>query len=96
MHLMHVKSMIHIIVRRAEPQEKVVTLDGQERELIAGDLLICDANRPVALAGVMGLQNSEVVNDTQSLLLEAANFIPEVVRRTAVRLGLRTGSECTF
>ena len=86
----------HIIVRRAYAQEKVVTLDGQERELITDDLLICDANRPVALAGVMGLQNSEVVDDTQSLLLESANFIPEVVRRTAVRLGLRTEASARF
>ena len=86
----------HIIVRRAHPKEKVITLDGQERKLVVDDLLICDSHRPVALAGVMGLQNSEVVDDTHSLLLEAANFIPEVVRRTAVRLGLRTEASARF
>ena len=85
-----------IIVRRAHEGEKVTTLDRQERVLKANDLLICDANRPVALAGVMGLENSEVRDDTTDLVLEAANFTSEVVRRTAVRLGLRTEASARF
>lgn len=86
----------HIIVRRAHEGEKVMTLDRQERVLTAEDLLICDAHRPVALAGVMGLENSEVRDDTSTVILEAANFTPEVVRRTAVRLGLRTEASARF
>ncbi|MBM4291115.1 MAG: phenylalanine--tRNA ligase subunit beta [Deltaproteobacteria bacterium] len=86
----------HIAVRRAAEGERVVTLDGQERALRASDLLICDAERPVALAGVMGLQNSEVRDDTSSLVLESANFRAEVVRRAAVRLGLRTEASARY
>ena len=86
----------HIRVRRATEGERVVTLDGQERELRASDLLICDAERPVALAGVMGLQNSEVRDDTSALVLESANFKSEVVRRAAVRLGLRTEASARY
>ena len=86
----------HIIVRRAHEGESVVTLDRQERKLSTDDLLICDAHRPIALAGVMGLENSEVREDTTAVVLEAANFKPEVVRRTAVRLGLRTEASARF
>jgi len=85
-----------ITVRRAHEGEQVVTLDGQTRELLSSDLLICDAERPVALAGVMGLENSEVRSDTSELILEAANFRAEVIRRTAVRLGLRTEASARF
>lgn len=85
-----------IKVRRATEGERVVTLDGQTRELKDSDLLICDAERPVALAGVMGLENSEVRDDSTSLVLEAANFKSEVVRRAAVRLGLRTEASARY
>lgn len=85
-----------IIVRRAHHDEKVVTLDGKERSLVEEDLLICDAEKPVAIAGVMGLQNSEVKEETTTLILEAANFTPEVVRRTSTRLGLRTEASARF
>jgi phenylalanyl-tRNA synthetase beta chain len=85
-----------ITVRRAVEGERVTTLDRQERLLKSDDLLICDARRPVALAGVMGLENSEVRDDSTTLILEAANFTPEVVRRTAVRLGLRTEASSRF
>lgn len=85
-----------LIVRHAIDGEEVITLDGQGRDLISSDLLICDGERPVALAGVMGLENSEVKDDTSELVLEAANFASGVVRRTAVRLGLRTEASARF
>jgi len=85
-----------IHVRVAEEGETVVTLDDQERTLTDQDLLICDGARPVALAGVMGLANSEVRDDTTKLLLESANFKAESVRRTAIRVGLRTEASARF
>ncbi len=77
-----------IIVRRAGEIRRFTTLDGQERTLSAGDLLICDAARPVALAGVMGGRNSEVSEGTRRILLESAHFDPMTVRRTAKRIGI--------
>jgi phenylalanyl-tRNA synthetase beta chain len=77
-----------IIVRRAKAGEKLTTLDGQDRTLEAGDLLICDAQGPVALGGVMGGAGSEVGEGTSSILLEAATFDSASVRRTARRLQL--------
>jgi phenylalanyl-tRNA synthetase beta chain len=85
-----------ITIRYAHDEEKVTTLDEQEHSLLSSDLLICDAERPVALAGVMGLANSEVQDDTQNLVLEAAHFKSDVVRKTAVRLGLRTEASARF
>jgi phenylalanyl-tRNA synthetase beta chain len=85
-----------IRVRRAAAGEKLTTLDGQERDLVAGDLLICDAHRPVALAGVMGGLDSEVSADTREILLEAAAFDPLSVRRTARRLGLHSEASLRF
>jgi phenylalanyl-tRNA synthetase beta chain len=77
-------------VRRAKASEKVTTLDGQERTLEAGDLLICDARGPVALGGVMGGAGSEVSDTTTRILLEAATFESSTIRRTARRLGLHS------
>lgn len=77
-----------IVVRRAHPGEKTVTLDGQERDLVATDLLITDARGPVAIAGVMGGATSEVSDSTKQVLLEAATFDPPSIRRTAKRLGI--------
>lgn len=77
-----------IVVRRAAPGEGIVTLDGVTRELTPETLVIADASRPVAIAGVMGGENSEVVSKTRNILLEAACFDPRSVRRTATRLGL--------
>jgi phenylalanyl-tRNA synthetase beta chain len=76
-----------IIVRRARDITLITTLDGKERALVADDLLICDRDRAVAVAGVMGGSNSEVHDQTTVTLLESAYFIPETVRRTARRLG---------
>jgi len=85
-----------IIVRRAHDIKTIRTLDGQERALVPDDLLICDRDRGVAIAGVMGGENSEVQEQTTTVLLESAHFIPETVRRTARRLGLRSEASYRF
>jgi phenylalanyl-tRNA synthetase beta chain len=86
--------MIH--VRRAGRKQTVVTLDGQEREIEADDLVIADSEAPVAIAGVMGLANSQVSVQTRSLLLESAFFSPLLVRRTSRRLNLLSDSSYRF
>lgn len=85
-----------ITVRRAPEKTAVVTLDGQTREIDAGTLLICDEKGPVALAGVMGLGNSEVTAQTTEILLESAYFNPSHVRRASRRLGLISESSYRF
>jgi phenylalanyl-tRNA synthetase beta subunit (EC 6.1.1.20) len=80
-----------IIVRRAGEGEKFNTLDGQERTLAVTDLVICDRDRAVALAGIMGGENSEIIDTTTDILLESAFFDPPTIRRTSKRLGLHTG-----
>ncbi len=85
-----------IVARAAKEIRKFTTLDGIERELVAEDLLICDADRPIALAGVMGGRDTEVREDTRSLLLESANFDATSVRRTAKRLALHTEASHRF
>ncbi len=84
-------------VRRAREGETMVTLDGVERRLTAGqDLLITSGDRPVALAGIMGGEGSMVAPDTSALFLESANFHPATIRRASARLGLRTDSSARF
>jgi len=85
-----------IVVRPAKEIRKFTTLDGVERELVAEDLLICDGDVPIALAGVMGGTNSEVTTETRSILLESANFDPRSIRRTAKRLGLHSEASHRF
>ncbi len=85
-----------IVVQRARAGERFTTLDGQERDLDADSLVICDAGRPVALAGIMGGENSEVEPDTTDVLLESAWFLPANIRRTSRRLGLRTEASYRF
>ncbi|MBI3300871.1 MAG: phenylalanine--tRNA ligase subunit beta, partial [Deltaproteobacteria bacterium] len=85
-----------IIVRRARDIAALTTLDGQRRALAPDDLLICDRDRGVAIAGVMGGENSEVREQTAVVLLESAYFVPETVRRTARRLGLRSEASYRF
>ncbi len=85
-----------IVVRRAKSGEKLKTLDGQERELVAEDLLIADAEQGVAVAGVMGGQTSEVSATTTEVLLECAYFSPASIRRTARRLKLHTEASHRF
>ena len=72
------------------------TLDGEERDLPEGALLICDADEPVALAGIVGGQNSEVSADTTNVLIESAYFDPSTIRRTAKALKLQTDSSYRF
>jgi phenylalanyl-tRNA synthetase beta chain len=81
-----------IVVRRAQRGETITTLDGEERRLSADDLVIADASRPVAVAGIMGGEDSEVRPETTDVLLEAANFDPLTVLRSSRRLRLRTES----
>ena len=85
-----------IKVRRARDGEKMTTLDGQERSLVATDLLICAGDEPEALAGVMGGQGTMVEEGTSSLFLESANFHATTIRRTTMRLGLRTDASTRF
>ncbi len=85
-----------IIVRRARPGEKLKLLDGTERELSTDMLVIADAEDAVALAGVMGGENSEVAEDTTTILLESANFNPASVRRTSQTLKARTDASVRF
>ena len=85
-----------IVVRRARAGENIVTLDGEKRELDPEMLLICDAVKPVAVAGVMGGENSEVVASTKDILLESACFNPLSIRRTARQLNLGTEASYRF
>lgn len=85
-----------IIVRRAKPGEMFTTLDGQERRMDEQMLMICDAERSVGIAGVMGGLNSEVVDSTNRVLIEAAYFTPSSIRRTSTRLGLSTEASYRF
>jgi phenylalanyl-tRNA synthetase beta chain len=85
-----------IVVRRAKDGEKMTTLDGIERALVPDDLLICDGEGPVALAGVMGGASSEISPTTKRILLECAYFDPRTVRRTSRRHGLHSESSHRF
>lgn len=85
-----------IVVRRAEPGERFTTLDGQERILTDGDLMICDGEGSVGLAGVMGGLNSEISEATRDVLVESACFDPITIRRTSKRLGLLTEASYRF
>jgi phenylalanyl-tRNA synthetase beta chain len=79
-----------IVVRQARTGEELRTLDGTRRELTSDDLLITDGEKPVALAAIMGGEDSEVGDETTEVLLEAANFEPLGILRSSERLGLRT------
>src|SRR5215212_7063735 len=85
-----------IIVREAKAGEKIVSIDGRERPLRPGMLVIADANRPVALAGVMGGADSEVSSATSNVLLESARFDPLSVRKTARALAMKSDSSYRF
>lgn len=79
-----------IVVRRAKKGEKITTLDGQERKLDEKMLVIADHEKPVAIAGVMGGENSEINDGTTEIIIESANFNPQSIRTTSTKLGLRT------
>ena len=85
-----------IHVRRARPGEAIRTLDGTERALTPDMLCICDTEKPVAVAGVMGGENSEIVGVTAMVLFESACFSGPSVRRTATALGMRTDASSRF
>ncbi len=85
-----------IVVRLAKDGEKMATLDDVERTFTDDDLLICDGEGPVAVAGVMGGANSEIADDTRDVLVECAYFEPTSVRRTGRRLGLHTDASHRF
>ncbi|NLM96173.1 MAG: phenylalanine--tRNA ligase subunit beta [Halanaerobiaceae bacterium] len=85
-----------VIVRRAEEGEKLVTLDGQERELTRDMLVIADSSRAIGLAGVMGGANSEIDDRTTTIFLESAFFDPVSIRKTARALGLPSEASHRF
>ena len=85
-----------IVVRRAEDGENFVTLDGQERELDSGMLMICDGEKPVGLAGIMGGENSMITDDVKDMLFEAACFDGTNIRLSSKRVGLRTDASGKF
>ena len=86
----------HIIVRTAREGETIQTLDGNQRKLTPSMLCICDEEKPVCVAGVMGGANSEIVGDTAMVLFESANFNGASVRRTAAALNMRTDASARY
>ena len=85
-----------IVVRTARPGETIQTLDGNVRELTESMLCICDQDKPVCVAGVMGGANSEIIGDTAMVLFESANFNGASVRRTATALNMRTEASARY
>ena len=85
-----------IIVREATEGETLTTLDGNVRTLTPGMLVIADEHRPIGLAGIMGGENSEIMDDTTTVVFESANFDGTSIRQTALALGMRTESSGKF
>lgn len=85
-----------IVVRRAKDGEKFITLDGQERTLDSDMLMICDGEKAVGLAGIMGGENSKITDDVKTMLFEAATFDGTNIRKATKRLGLRTDASGKF
>ena len=85
-----------IVVRRAKDGEKFMTLDGQERTLDSDMLMICDGEKAVGLAGIMGGENSKITDDVKTMLFEAATFDGTNIRKATKRLGLRTDASGKF
>lgn len=85
-----------IVVRRANPGEEIITLDGKSFKLTPDNLVICDGNKPCALAGVMGGENSEITDDTRELLFESAKFARDSIRKTSRALGQHSDSSALF
>ena len=85
-----------IIVRRAEEGESLQTLDGKDHALTPGMLVIADPEGPVGLAGVMGGANSEITDETTTIVFESANFLGHSIRKTAIALGMRTDASGRF
>ena len=85
-----------IIVKSTKEESLFTTLDSKKRKLPAGTLMICDGEREVAIAGVMGGENSEVTDETKNILIESANFNPSHVRNVSKTLGLNTDASYRF
>lgn len=85
-----------IVTRYAKNGEKMTTLDGKDRELLDTDIVVTNGKEPVALAGVMGGDFSEVKNDTKNVVIESALFDPVSIRKTASRLNLRSEASQRF
>ncbi len=85
-----------IVVREAEAGETLTTLDGNMRALAPGMLVIADEHKPIGLAGIMGGENSEILDDTTTVVFESANFNGTSIRQTALALGMRTESSGKF
>jgi phenylalanyl-tRNA synthetase beta chain len=85
-----------IIVKSTKEKSKFTTLDSKERELKENTLLICDAEKPVAIAGIMGGENSEISSSTRNILIESAYFHPSGIRRSSKYLGLSTDASYRF
>ena len=86
----------HIVVRRSEEGETLTTLDGAERTLVPGDILVADPSGPIALAGVMGGASTEVSDGASGILVEAAHWHPPSILSTSRRLGLRSEASARF
>jgi len=86
----------NVLVRMAKNDEKIVTLDEKERDLLESDIVITNGNDPVCLGGVMGGLTTEVTNDTKNIALEAAYFDPLSIRKTSTRLDLKSESSYRF
>lgn len=85
-----------IIVKRAEDGDKFTTLDGEERILDSNVLMICDGEKEIGIAGIMGGENSKITDDVQTVLFEAATFNGTNIRKSAKRIGLRTDASGIF
>jgi len=85
-----------IVVKRAGKGDKFVTLDGQEREVDESVLMICDGEKPIGIAGIMGGENSMITDDVQTMLFEAANFDGTNIRKSGKKVGLRTDASGKF
>ena len=90
------ENRIVVRTRLSEAEKTFVTLDGKERAIEDDMLLICDGKAPVAVAGVMGGENSEIIQTTTNVLIESAHFDPVSIRKTAKRLGLSTDASHRF
>lgn len=86
----------NILVRQAKDNEEVVTLDEQERKLISDDIVITDGDRVVAIGGIMGALNTDVDENTKTVLIESAIFNPTNIRKTARRLNLRSEASLRY
>lgn len=86
----------NIVVREALDKEEIITLDGNKRELNAGDIVITDGKTPLCVAGVMGGASTEITKETKNVVLEAAYFEPLSIRKTSQHLGLKSESSTRF